>query len=179
MPAQRRRLLEFLARLDSEEKVTTKTIATRLGLPTTTTRRVLEDLNAHGIVRRKEGEDGSDEWWLTRAKRHGYALFPGTRNVGAALPYQPIPRSVRHIGYGCQGQGIVSSRPSATARFTNPDALLTRSDLRELGLERRAVDAIFRALPTVHLPGYARPLVKVADYVALIESSTYRGDRVR
>jgi hypothetical protein len=68
---------------------------------------------------------------------------------------------------------------SLAERLRNPDALLSRTDLRELGLERRAVDSVFRALPVVALPGYSRPLVKVADYLELIEASTYRGDRVR
>jgi hypothetical protein len=52
--------------------------------------------------------------------------------------------------------------------------LLTRTDLRELGLERRAVDAVFRALPTVHLAGYARPLIRVED-LKLIAERTYDG----
>jgi hypothetical protein len=60
-----------------------------------------------------------------------------------------------------------------------PEAFLTRTHLRELGLERRAVDAVFRALPVVTLPGYSRPLIRVSDYRALIESSVYLGDRVR
>jgi hypothetical protein len=64
-------------------------------------------------------------------------------------------------------------------RLANPDALLSRTDLRELGLGRRAVDAVFRAIPVVVLPGYSRPLVRVADYLGLVERSTYRGDRVR
>ncbi len=63
--------------------------------------------------------------------------------------------------------------------LTTPGALLTRSHLRELGLERRAVDAVFRALPVVVLPGYTRPLVRAADYLALVDASTYSGDRVR
>lgn len=73
----------------------------------------------------------------------------------------------------------MSARPSPSDRLSNPDAMLTRGDLAELGLERRAVDAVFRALPVVALPGYSRPLVRVADYLALLEASTYRGDRVR
>jgi hypothetical protein len=60
-----------------------------------------------------------------------------------------------------------------------PDALLTRSHLRALGLERRAVDAVFRALPVVALPGYSRPLIRARDYVELVAANTYRGDRVR
>jgi hypothetical protein len=71
------------------------------------------------------------------------------------------------------------SLPSATERLANPDAFLSRSDLRELGLERRAVDAVFRALPVIALPGYSRPLVRADDYLALIAEHTYRGDRVR
>src|SRR5881409_3427161 len=60
-----------------------------------------------------------------------------------------------------------------------PDALLTNSHLRALGLERRAVDAVFRALPVVALPGYSRPLIRARDYLELVAASTYRGDRVR
>jgi hypothetical protein len=71
------------------------------------------------------------------------------------------------------------SRPTAAELLRTPGALLTRSHLRELGLERRAIDAVFRALPVVELPGYSRPLIKAEDYLALIERSTYRGDRVR
>jgi hypothetical protein len=59
------------------------------------------------------------------------------------------------------------------------DRLLTRSDLRELGLERRAVDAVFQALPVVRLPGYARPLIREADYLELLAESSYADDRVR
>ena len=68
---------------------------------------------------------------------------------------------------------------SVVARLANPEAFLSRSDLRDLGLERRAVDAVFRACPVVAIPGYSRPLIRVADYVALLEQHTYRGDRVR
>jgi hypothetical protein len=71
------------------------------------------------------------------------------------------------------------ARPSASDLLANPDALLSRTDLRELGLERRAVDAVFRALPVIVLPGYSRPLVRVSDYLGLLKRSTYAGDRVR
>ncbi len=70
-------------------------------------------------------------------------------------------------------------RPTASELLRTEGALLSRSHLRELGLERRAVDAVFRRLDVVVLPGYSRPLVRAADYLALIESSTYSGDRVR
>lgn len=71
-------------------------------------------------------------------------------------------------------------RPTAAERLDNPHALLSRSDLRELGLERRAVDAVFRSLDVVCLPGYSRPLIRVSDYLTLLERSTYDGTtRVR
>ena len=73
----------------------------------------------------------------------------------------------------------IARKPTAAELLETPGALLSRSHLRELGLERRAVDSVFRALPTVHLPGYSRPLIRVADYRALLEASTYHGDRVR
>jgi hypothetical protein len=71
------------------------------------------------------------------------------------------------------------SRPTATELLETPGALLSRTHLRELGLERRAVDAVLRALPVVSLPGYSRPLVRAEDYRRLIDQHTYRGNRVR
>jgi hypothetical protein len=73
-------------------------------------------------------------------------------------------------------------RPSASELLTTPGALLARSHLRELGLGRRAVDAVFRECPVIQLPGYDRPLVRVEAYLALLDGSTYCdrcGDRVR
>ena len=63
-------------------------------------------------------------------------------------------------------------------KLENPGAFLTRKDLESLGLERRAIDAVFRGA-CVRLPGYSRPLVRVADFEAWVEEHTYRGDRVR
>jgi hypothetical protein len=71
------------------------------------------------------------------------------------------------------------SRAAVAERLANPEAVLSRTDLRALGYERRAVDAIFRGCPVVVLPGYSRPLIRVADYRAFLESSMYRNDRVR
>lgn len=76
--------------------------------------------------------------------------------------------------------GLMNVRPTPSDRLANPDAVLSRSDLRDLGYERRAVDAIFRACPIVSLPNYSRPLILVSDYRELVECSTYRdGARVR
>ena len=73
----------------------------------------------------------------------------------------------------------MSDRPSPAERLQRPDAFLSRSDLRELGLQRRAVDAVFQACTVVVLPGYSRPLIRVADYQAFLDEHTYSGDRVR
>jgi hypothetical protein len=70
-------------------------------------------------------------------------------------------------------------RSSATELLETPDALLTRTHLRELGLERRAVDAVFRTLAVVALPGYSRPMIRVRDFLELLERCTFRDDRVR
>ena len=70
-------------------------------------------------------------------------------------------------------------KPSAAEVVGTPGALLSRSHLRELGLERRAIDCAFRALDVIILPGYSRPLVRAADFAAWLEENTYRGDRVR
>jgi hypothetical protein len=64
-------------------------------------------------------------------------------------------------------------------RLEMPEAFLSRTDLADLGLPRRGVDAVFRTLPVVVLPGYGRPMVRVSDYRDLVASSTYRDDRVR
>ncbi|MDH4159264.1 MAG: hypothetical protein OEV62_03330 [Actinomycetota bacterium] len=68
---------------------------------------------------------------------------------------------------------------SVVERLGNPDAFLSRTDLRELGLQRRAVDAVFRALPVIVLDGYSRPLIRVSDYRELVARSTYDEGRVR
>jgi hypothetical protein len=72
-----------------------------------------------------------------------------------------------------------SRRPSPANLLATPGALLTRSHLRELGLERRAIDAVFRRLPVVALPGYSRPMIRAEHYLELMEQHTYRDDRVR
>jgi hypothetical protein len=75
-----------------------------------------------------------------------------------------------------------SRRPHASELLETPNALLLRTDLRDLGLSRRAVDAVFRACPNIVLLGFSRPMVRVEAYKAFLEGSTYCdrcGDRVR
>jgi hypothetical protein len=72
------------------------------------------------------------------------------------------------------------AKPTVGELLANPDAFLGRSDLCALGLERRAVDAVFRGCPVVVFEGYKRQKIRVKDYRAYIERSTYRdGERVR
>lgn len=68
---------------------------------------------------------------------------------------------------------------AVTDRLAMPDAVLSRTDLRELGYERRAVDAIFKAVPVEVWPGYSRPMIRVADFLEWRATCTYSGDRVR
>lgn len=70
-------------------------------------------------------------------------------------------------------------RPTAAELLERPGAVLSRYDLRELGWERRAVDAIFRELDVVFLPGYSRGHVRREDYLDLLERCIYRRDHVR
>jgi hypothetical protein len=111
----------------------------------------------------------------------------------AAETSQPQPRAIA----ACASNGFARTRraasevraktvkapgghyPAATKLLEMPGALLTRTHLRQLGLERRAVDAIFRALPVVALPGYSRPMIRAEEYRELVERFTYRDDRVR
>jgi hypothetical protein len=75
---------------------------------------------------------------------------------------------------------VSERRPPPSERLCDPDAVLMRTDLRELGWPRGAQDAIFRACPVVYvLPDYRRPAIKVADYLALLERSAYDENRVR
>lgn len=73
----------------------------------------------------------------------------------------------------------MSGRPTAAQLLDTPGAVLARSDLRALGWERRAVDAIFRELEVIFLPGYSRGVIRVEDYLELLQRCSYGADRVR
>jgi hypothetical protein len=63
MPALRRQVLERLVTRDGRE--TTSAVAVELDLPTTTVRRVLEDLTAHGVLTRESASKGKADTWET------------------------------------------------------------------------------------------------------------------
>jgi len=90
-------------------------------------------------------------------------------------PPEARPRPESRPRHSTEGR----HRPSAADLLETPGALLTRSHLRQLGLERRAIDAVFRTLPVVALPGYSRPMIRAAEYHELVDAYTYRDDRVR
>jgi hypothetical protein len=59
-------------------------------------------------------------------------------------------------------------------------ALIDRKQLaEELGITRAAVDAVFRSVPTVHLPGLRKPFVRRDDVHRLITDSTFHDDGTR
>ncbi|MGZ4371910.1 MAG: hypothetical protein ACXVRZ_13145 [Gaiellaceae bacterium] len=66
-----------------------------------------------------------------------------------------------------------------TELLGTPGAVLTSSHLRELGWTRRHIDAIWRACPTVILPGTRRPVIRVDDYLAYLEEHAYRNEQTR
>jgi hypothetical protein len=78
MPVARRMALEFLVgRVDAS---TTSAVAERFGYPTTTMRRTLEDLEAHGLAgRRSQGPGRADLWQATEwARQRWPATAPET-----------------------------------------------------------------------------------------------------
>jgi hypothetical protein len=67
----------------------------------------------------------------------------------------------------------MTPRPSAAELLQTRGALLTTSDIAELGLSRRAIATVFRQCPHVLLPGHRRPMV-VSDVLRrFLEQSTH------
>src|SRR5262245_37250958 len=99
-------------------------------------------------------------------------LEPAARTCGSETSDEPSSEqpatSRKSTGASSQSQQGIRRRAAADL-LTTAGALLTRSHLRELGLERRAVDAVFRALPVVALPGYSRPMIRAEHYLELVE----------
>jgi hypothetical protein len=140
-----------------------------------------------------DSSERSDAGRNTDVDRRQLTLDDWIDVLRASRPEAPAPRSptsevVAVAGLmdedepsSCAESGDSSGphRRSATELLEIPGALLTRSHLRELGLERRAIDAVFRKLAVVFLPGYSRPLIRVEDYLELVEEFTYRDERVR
>src|SRR5438128_12695946 len=92
-------------------------------------------------------------------------VAPEQLELESGLVEPPSRRSAR----SSRGRTDAGRRPSPAQLLATPGALLTRSHLRELGLERRAMEAVFRALPVVALPGYSRPMIRAEQYLELVE----------
>ncbi len=107
-------------------------------------------------------------------RREGADVNPAA-SAGAAEGGEELRSTCPEAAVG----GLLRHHPVATELLGTPGALLTRSHLRELGLERRAIDAVFRKLAVIALPGYSRPMIHVEEYLGLIDEHTYRDDRVR
>ena len=124
-----------------------------------------------------------DDW----AEMLSASAEPSTSPRGGATSIDALgsvgPTEMNHGARGTSAEVVAMQpaphRPVATALLEMPGALLTRTHLRELGLERRAIDAVFRKLPVVTLPGYSRPMIHVEQYLELIDEHTYRDDRIR
>ena len=101
------------------------------------------------------------------------SLYSGTRApVREGLPGGRQPRNGAARGTPAT-KGIeesVSARPKIAELLDRPGAMLSRSDLHELGWERRAVDAIFRELDVVF-----RRATRAATSVGRTTSSCWSG----
>jgi hypothetical protein len=86
------------------------------------------------------------------------------------------PRSAETATTPKATEPSVPSRPPIEELLRHPDAYLYRGDLFALGLGRRAVDAIFRAIGQ-DVPGSSRPAILVADWLDYRETFTYRRDK--
>jgi hypothetical protein len=74
MPAGRRQVLDYLA--TQEHSQPTDIIGEAIRLPTTATRRHLEDLEAHGVVDRRIGLEKAHTWVLSDWCRQRWPTFP-------------------------------------------------------------------------------------------------------
>jgi len=84
------------------------------------------------------------------------------------------------LGHACEVVSVVTERrPSAPELVEQGTGWLTRSHLRDLGLPRAAIDAIFKKLDVYFIEGYSRGMVRVEDFTALMAVSAYARDRVR
>ncbi len=134
MPALRWTLIDVLA--NAVEPIDTTKIGIQTGYPSTTTRRALEDLTAHGVVRRhSQGQGKADLWELSEwtvkrlaavnAPTEGVPEIPETvinphrinNGKSGKVPLQLDPRSQAYID-GRRGAGT----PAASSLAQNGGA---------------------------------------------------------
>ena len=103
---------------------------------------------------------------------------PGEGSCGLARhkpTASPLPSTYPRIWHGWGG---VTERASA-ADLAKLEAVLTRSDLAELGYERAPSMRSSGDVPVEVWEGYSRPMIRISEFLEWRERSTYRGDRVR
>jgi hypothetical protein len=120
-----------------------------------------------------------DDWAEIQASLPAAGVGDQQAGAHSSMSAGGDPSSPGHVRGRAAVEAAASQHHSAKELLESPDALLTRTHLRELGLERRAIDAVFRALAVVALPGYSRPMIRVRDFLELLERCTFRDDRVR
>ena len=59
------------------------------------------------------------------------------------------------------------------------DRVIQRYEERKRDGIKRVAEEVYVGPRSSLTPGYSRPLVRVSDYLALLERSTYDGSRVR
>jgi hypothetical protein len=73
-------------------------------------------------------------------------------------------------------------KPTAAELLAQGSGFFKRGHLRDLGLERGAIDAAFAHCPVIALPDYSIPMIRVEAFIAFMEGNTYCdrcADRVR
>jgi hypothetical protein len=105
IPAIRRQLLDDLAVLDAP--AATSDLADDAGYPTTTTRRALEDLAAHGLVLRASAEKGKAHTWRLSELTRDLSRKIGWVGVGG---YKAAPEGGSG---GPKGSPDIAGKPSA------------------------------------------------------------------
>ena len=73
-------------------------------------------------------------------------------------------------------------RPSAIELMELGTGFFDSGHFRELGLSEKAIAAVWKDCPVFQPPSFARPLVRVEDFLAFVEANSYDdrlGDRVR
>src|SRR5207247_4977588 len=105
MPAIRRRVLVALV-LEAEGKGAPE-LAAGIGYPTTTARRALEDLAAHGLTKRtKQGPGKEDLWEMTQWAREHWVSVP---EIPASMHIPVLNNTTYHVQEG--KTGTVLRRP--------------------------------------------------------------------
>lgn len=90
MPATRRQALELL--VERKQALSTTEVAAELGLPTPSTRRVLEDLAAHGVIgRESQGQGKADLWQIDAWALNQWRLATFSESAERTLFRNPAP----------------------------------------------------------------------------------------